>query len=310
MNRLGVSSQTSKTPQLQQEPPTATPAWTAPQIATATLAVVLTASNLFLLIRSDRMQNEIDVLRSSVRTDLVAIKADSKRTSDAYAAHVNGLRQQIEETGERSVQAATLASTQATSAAKKYSDQLAAQLASQQRQQVELHQLLSSQLGEMQLVAEETEERVSGIATDVTSVRGEVAETKSELERTLNDLRSVRGDLGVQSGLIATNAKELAALRTLGEKYYFEFSLKRSKQPQRVGDVAVQLKKSDGKRNRYTIELIADDKRVEKKDRTVNEPVQFYVTGSRVPYEIVVNEVQKDRIVGYLATPKAKETRH
>lgn len=308
MNTPGVPSQSTKV----QEPAgvAAAPEWTASQVATATLAVILTASNIFLLVRTDNLQNELTYLRSSVQTDLVAMKADSKRTADAYTAHVNGLRQQIAETGQKSFEAATMASTQAKTAARQYSQQLAEQIANQQRQQVELHQVLSSQLGEMKLVASETENRMSGIVTDVTSVRGEVAQTKSELDRTIHDLRSMRGDLGVQSGLIATNAKELSALRTLGEKYYFEFSLARGKQPQRVGDVAMKLKKSDGKSNRYTIELIANDKRVEKKDRTVNEPVQFYMTGTRVPYEIVVNEVQKDRIIGYLAAPKAKGARY
>jgi hypothetical protein len=119
----------------------------------------------------------------------------------------------------------------------------------------------------------------------------------------------VRGDLGIQSGLIATNAKELAALRAMGERDYFEFNLAKTKAPQRIGDIAVQLKKMDNRRNRYTIEVISNDKRVEKKDRTVNEPVQFYMAKARLPYELVVNEVRKDSIVGYLAAPKVREVR-
>ena len=90
---------------------------------------------------------------------------------------------------------------------------------------------------------------------------------------------------------------------------YFEFQLTKTKAPQKIGDVAVQVKRMDTKRNRYTIELIADDKKVEKKDRSVNEPVQFYMAKARIPYEIVVNEVRNDRIVGYLATPKVREMR-
>jgi hypothetical protein len=113
----------------------------------------------------------------------------------------------------------------------------------------------------------------------------------------------------VQSGLIATNAKELAALKALGERNYYEFNLGKTKQPQKVGDVFIQLKRTDPKRNRYTIEILADDKKVEKKDKTVNEPVQFYTSKARQPYEIVVNEVRKDVIVGYLATPKVQASR-
>jgi hypothetical protein len=133
--------------------------------------------------------------------------------------------------------------------------------------------------------------------------------TKSEVEKTAGELKRVTGDLGVMSGLIATNAKELAALKELGERNYFEFSVAKSKSPQRVGGVRLPLKKADLKQNRYTIELYADDKRVEKRDRHINEPVQFYVSQSRLPYEIVVNEVKKDQIVGYLATPKVQMAR-
>ena len=100
----------------------------------------------------------------------------------------------------------------------------------------------------------------------------------------------------MQSGLIATNAKEVDALRQLGEKNYFEFDLGKTKEPQRVGPISVRLRKADQKRNRFTIELWADDKRIEKKDKTLLEPVQFYVQGSRMPYELVVNKLDKDHI--------------
>ena len=84
----------------------------------------------------------------------------------------------------------------------------------------------------------------------------------------------------------------------------------KTKAPQRVGDISVLLKKADPKKNRYTIEVVADDKTTEKKDRTINEPVQFYVSKARQPYEIVVNQVKKDQIVGYLATPKDQVVRN
>lgn len=168
---------------------------------------------------------------------------------------------------------------------------------------------LSAQLGEMRTAANHTEQRVSGIVTEVSAVRSGMRETRSDVDRTLGELRSVRGDMGVQSGLIATNAKELAALRALGDRDYIEFDLPKTKTPQRVGDVSMLLRKSDQKRNRFTLELIANDKKVEKKDRNINEPVQFYLARARMPYEIVVNEVRKDRIVGYLAAPKLRAAR-
>jgi len=124
------------------------------------------------------------------------------------------------------------------------------------------------------------------------------------------ELKRVTGDLGVTSGYVATNGKEIAALKRLGERNIIEINLSKAKQPQRVGDISLLLKKADPKRNRYTIEVVADDKTTEKKDRTINEPVQFYVAKAKQPYEIVINQVKKDQIVGYLATPKDQIARN
>jgi hypothetical protein len=150
---------------------------------------------------------------------------------------------------------------------------------------------------------------VTGVKTDVTGVKAEVASTQTELEKTTNDLKRTMGDMGVMSGLIATNSKDLSALRELGERNYFEFDLKKPEMTKKFGDVTLVLKKSDPKRNRYTVEVMADDQRVEKKDKSVNEPVQLYVSDSRQPYEIVVNQIKKDEIVGYVSTPKVKMAR-
>jgi len=150
---------------------------------------------------------------------------------------------------------------------------------------------------------------VSSVKGDVTSVKQDVATTRTDLDQTSSELKRAVGDMGVMSGLIATNQKDLAALRELGERNYYEFDLKKGAITQKVGDVTVTLKKSDPKRNRYTVEVLADDKRVEKRDKTINEPVQLYVSESKQPYEIVVNKIGKDEIVGYLATPKVKMAR-
>jgi chromosome segregation ATPase len=150
---------------------------------------------------------------------------------------------------------------------------------------------------------------VTGVKTDVTGVKADVATTQTELEKTGAELKRAIGDMGVMSGLIATNSKDLNALRELGERNYYEFDLKKSSLTQKVGNVTLTLKKSDPKRNRYTVEVMADDKRVEKRDKTVNEPVQLYVSDNRQPYEIVVNQIRKDEVVGYLSTPKVKIAR-
>jgi len=145
---------------------------------------------------------------------------------------------------------------------------------------------------------------VSAVKTDVNGVRAGVASTKEDLDKTTADLKRVIGDMGTMSGLIATNAKDLEALRALGERNYIEFDLSKRQPMQKIGDVTVTLKNSDPKRNRYTVEILADDKSVSKRDKTVNEPVQFYLSKSKQPYEIVVNQVKKDEVVGYISEPK------
>ena len=151
---------------------------------------------------------------------------------------------------------------------------------------------------------------VGNVKTEVAATKTDVASTRNDLNQTINDLKRATGDMGVMSGLIATNGKELQALRDLGERDYYEFKIPKNSQPQRVGDIQLALKKSDTKRNRFTVEVTADDKRIEKKDKTVNEPVQFYVASkARQPYEIVVNQITKDSVSGYLAKPKVTVAR-
>ena len=169
---------------------------------------------------------------------------------------------------------------------------------------------VSQEVSQVKDDAASTKTEVGSVKTDVGNVKTDLAGTKSELEKTIAELKSTRGDMGVQSGLIATNSKELAALKALGERNYTEFKLGKSKAPQKVGDIAVLLKRTDPKHNRYTIEVVADDKTVEKKDKTVNEPVQFLMSKATQPYELVVNEVKKDQISGYVAAPKVHQTRN
>ena len=168
---------------------------------------------------------------------------------------------------------------------------------------------VDGKVSQLSQVAADTDSKVGSLTGTVEGVQQDVAKNRQEIQQTLRELKTVRGDLGVQSGLIATNGTELNALRELGARNYYDFDITKAKQPQRVGAIQVRLKKADRKRNKYTIELWADDKRIEKKNKTLLEPVQFYVLGSRIPYEIVVQKLEKNRIVGYLATPKVAARR-
>jgi hypothetical protein len=142
---------------------------------------------------------------------------------------------------------------------------------------------------------------------DVNKLSGDVSGVKNDLEDTKGKLERATGDMGVMSGLIARNHDDVEELKRKGDRNYFEFTVQKSKSAQRVGPVQISLGKTDPKKSKYTMTVLADDKSIEKKDKTAGEPVQFYVkgTGRYAPYEIVVFDVGKNQVTGYLSTPKS-----
>jgi len=162
---------------------------------------------------------------------------------------------------------------------------------------------LRQQIGAVQ---SDTTTKFGQMATQLNGTQTDLNSTKADLEATKNAMQSMKGDLGAQSGLIARNHDEVEELKRLGERDIFEFTLNKSaKGPDHVGPVQVQLKKVDPKKYKYTVNVVADDKVIEKKDRTAGEPIQFYVRGVRAPLEIVVFDVNKDSVKGYLSAPKS-----
>jgi hypothetical protein len=145
---------------------------------------------------------------------------------------------------------------------------------------------------------------VGTVKTDIGGVKTDVASTKASLEETKAQLQRTIGDLGVQTGLIANTRGDLEVLKHKGDRQYYEFTLLKGARPQAVSTVALQLKKTDPKRGKYTLTVNADDKAIEKKDRTQSEPVQFYTGRDHMLYELVVWTVDKNKITGYLSTPK------
>lgn len=189
--------------------------------------------------------------------------------------------------------------------------QTQAQLASTQRQTQTLAQQQQQAATQIASVQQDTATKLGAINGQITGVKGDVSTNKTSIEKTQADLdatkaqlKSAMGDLGVQSGLIATTRDQLDALERQGERSYFEFKLTKTKQPVRVGPIELQLKKVDTKHGRYTVDVFADDARIEKKDKTLNEPVQFLVGSKRALNELVVYQMAKNTIIGYVSAPK------
>jgi hypothetical protein len=264
--------------------------------------VALIAANVYLFLQIDALKQDLAKSRESILEEVGRVKETSSVTAAAAKRTQDSLKEELEAARRQ----ASMAVGQAKVDATKHADEIAARLAQQQKAS---EAALRGDIKTVEQAASTANTKIEGVSTEVSAVKSDLSTTKGELDKTIASLKSVSGDLGVQSGLIATNGKELSALKALGERNYFEFNLGKTKAPQKVGDIFLQLKKTDNKKNKYTVEITADDKRVEKKDKGVNEPVQFYTSKARQPYEIVVNEVKKDVIVGYLATPKVQTGR-
>jgi hypothetical protein len=151
-----------------------------------------------------------------------------------------------------------------------------------------------------ELAQKADQQQLGALTQDMTATRTDLEGTKKVLDSTRSDLGMTRTEFGT---LIARNHDEVEQLRKMGDRDYFEFNLSR-KQAQHVAGVILDLRKTNPKRHRFTVNLTVDDVEVEKKDRTINEPIFFYVSGVKKPFEIVVNEVKSDQVKGYLSTPK------
>ncbi|MCU1339672.1 MAG: hypothetical protein JWO19_5253 [Bryobacterales bacterium] len=271
--------------------------------------VALVAASLYQFYEVRQVRAELESTRDAMLEQISKVHETSTVSSKTNRESVDSLKSQMNEARRQ----ANILAGQAKLDATKHADDLAEKLQKMQEEQTakvtEKVTAVSGEVSQVRDDANSTKTRVGEVSSDLATVKTDAAATKSELEKTIADLRSTRGDLGVQSGLIATNGKELAALRSLGERNYTEFRLTKEKTPRKVGDVQMRLKSADMKKNRYTIELIADDKLVEKKDKTINEPVQFMLSRATQPFEIVVNEVKKDMISGYIAAPKVQQAR-
>jgi len=260
--------------------------------------IALLVSNIALWYRLETTRTEDRAASQAMLSEISALKEATSATTASHRHSLDSLKEELEAARQQANQAAGHAKQEAQA----HADQLAKQLSeAQAKQQAQVQ----SQLSDVQQQASTANTKIGEVSGDVTAVKTDLGSTKAELEKTVANLNKVQGDLGVTSGYVATNGKELEALKRLGDRNYFQFTLvRKDKQPKRVGDISLKLKSVDKKHNKFTLEVLADDKTVEKRDKGINEPLQFYVAKAKQPYELVVNEVGKDQITGYLTTPK------
>jgi len=237
-------------------------------------------------------KQKLDDFHGQMQTSVTVARAEANET-------IARMNEMIEKANREALAGARSAQT----AAKRQTGEVLTTLSAKNQELTQQLEQIKSEYAQKSVQVDET---LNGIKGDVGNVKNDVSTTRTELSQTNSELKRAFGDMGLMSGLIATNSTELAALRKLGERDYYEFTLPKKSGPQRVGDIQLALKKADVKRNKFTLDVMADDRRVEKKDKSINEPVQFYTSGARIPYEIVVNEIRKDQVIGYLSVPKVK----
>ena len=239
-------------------------------------AVVYVAASVYFIVdlrgRLDRVEHSSESLHGDVH-ELNRKLGDAQADTDTLASQLGITKKEL---------------------ARRTADLQAQQRAAERRLSEQQKQQISAVSGD-----------IAGVKTEVGGVKSDVASTRSDLAATNAKLERAIGDLGVQSGLIARTRGDLETLKHSGDRNYFEFTLTKNRQFTPVSTVSLQLKKADRKRGRFTLNVRSDDRVIEKKDRNVDEPIQFYTGRQHYLYEIVVWTVEKNKISGYLSAPKA-----
>ncbi len=256
--------------------------------------LALLASNIYLFVQLHDMKAASAKQQDAFAAQIQDLKDNTTTIAATTRKHYQDLSQGLDRTSREAMRAASSVKSEAFGRVEQTKKQL-------EEEQTQTAEKLNTDLS---AVKDNANAKIAEVSTDVGTVKTQVVSTQDELHKAVSQLNKVQGDLGVTSGYVAHNSSDLAALRRLGERNYFEFNLSKTKEPQKIGDIQVLLRKTDPKKSKFTLTVMADDKSIEKKDRTANEPVQFYVNKAKQPYEIVVNTVRKDQISGYLATPK------
>jgi hypothetical protein len=271
-------------------------------LMTALAAGAIVASlafNGFLLYEIHDLRLDTDKGRELMQNEIETLKENSTAMTATQRKHLDDLKEDLDSRSRQLNAAASQAKKEALS----YADQQAQKLEAENQRTAENVNKVNSDLSTVRQSAEVANAKIADVGNDVTGVKTDLASTKTDLQQTKTDLKAVRGDLGGTQSLVATNGKELEELIKRGERNIVKFNItKKTKGYQKVGDISLVLKNADPKKNKFSLDVMADDKIVEKKDRSINEPLQFYVSNSL--YELVVNTVGKDTVSGYLSTPK------
>ncbi len=264
------------------------------QVGLALIAVSALALNIYLVSRVSHVEREGESRRAGLESELQSLYERLAAQQGAHDQKLAALRAAVEQSSRTSY-------SQAYNEAQRRAAGVSKELTAKQREQQEMF------LTEISAVREAASAGVNGLKKvegDVEGVASQVDQTRRELAQAEDLLLSTQDQLAGVHGRVELHAEDLARLRGSLERSVTHFTLDQSKDRTRVDDIQVRLKVADSRKNRYTVEILADDQIIVKKNSNANEPIEFYVTGADRPYELVVTDIQKGRVSGYLSKPK------
>ncbi len=265
-------------------------------VAVAVVIAFLLMGNAYLLSRVNRAQVATSTLRENTSKDLARLEEQLALRSVQSNRALEAVRKELDKARRDS-------GKKAKTEAYNYTERLRRKMSEQQRQQQE------TMLGEIQglhEMASQTESKIADVGGDVTEIKTDVEQTKSQLDEALLAWEGSNDKIEAVGDWVASNSEEIGILQELTERKYFAFNLVKSRKMHRVGDIHMRLKRVKPKRHQYTMELLADDQKFTKKARQANEAVRFYLSGARQPHEIVITAVKENRVMGYLSIPKSE----
>ena len=248
--------------------------------------------------------NKVGAIETTTQSERAAMTAEVTDLESALSAQTGAHQREISALQESVEKTKTEAAERARVEARRGADQLSKLIAQKEREQQDM---FLTEIGTVRGETDTNRKGIEDVSTRVVGVQGELDQTQESLNETADRLAGTQTDVDAISGRVGTHDAAIERLKMQGQRDVTRFDLAVSKERTKIETVQLRVKDIDYKKNRYTLEVMADDRIVTHKDRLLNQPVEFYVTGVSQPYEVVVTEIERNQVSGYLATPKFKD---
>lgn len=267
------------------------------KIAGGIAVAALVGFNIHLMNKVGDIETSSQSERAAMTAEVSDLEAAMSAQTGAHQREISALQDSVEKTKAE-------AAERARAETRRSADQLSKLIAQKEREQQDM---FLTEIGTVRGETDTNRKGIEDVSTRVVGVQGELDQTRESLNETADLLASTQSDVDAVSGRVGTHEAAIERLKMQGQRDVTKFQLALSKDRTKVETVHMRVKDIDYKKNRYTLEVMADDKVVTHKDRLLNQPVEFYVTGAAQPYEVVVTDIARDKVSGYLATPKFKQ---